>query len=245
MPNLECPSVITRVTVYARGAVVTRKLELPALPQEACTLRLSGISPMAQTGSLRTQADSERLIVGLTSRLVQAIAAAPVEPASLDKLRTDLARVQTQLERVMLRRDHLAEITLTSAILSKKSDTNVAGRVADAIAISALLFELTRKLDEEIAGLTARQAEYEKAIEAGELAASQGEEPESGPTREVEISLGPGPAHLRSLEISYAVPAARWWPAYWHASLIPASARSSALKPSSPNNRTKIGTAWP
>jgi hypothetical protein len=214
MPILDCPSIITRVTVYARGAVVTRRLDLPPLPPEACTLRLSGLSPTAQTGSLRTLADGERLIVGLTSRLVQEAAATQAEPASLEKLRIELSRVQTQLERSTQRRDHLAEITLTSAILTKKSDTNVAGRVGDALAISALLFDLTRKLDEEIAALTKRQSEYGKAIEAGELAASQGEVPQSGPTREVEISLGPGPSHLRSLEISYAVPAARWWPAY-------------------------------
>ncbi len=214
MPTLDCQSVITRVTVYARGAVVTRRLELPPLPAEACTLRLAGLSPLAQTGSLRTQADGERLIVGLTSRLVQAASTSRPEPASLGRLRTEHARVQTQHERATLRRDHLAEITLTSAILTKKSDTNVAGRMGDALAISALLFELTRKLDEEIAALAARMAEYEKAIEAAELAATQGEQPASGPTREVEISLGPGPAHLRALEISYAVPAARWWPAY-------------------------------
>lgn len=213
MPTLECPSAITRVTVYARGAVVTRRLELPSLPSEACTLRLSGISPYAATGSMRTQADGERQVIGLSSRLTHESSPAQSEPAALAGLRRELTRHEALLERAQWRRDRLSELALSSAILSKKTDTNVAGRMGDALAVSALLFDLTRKLDDDIATLESRIEETNRAIEAGELAQAQANQA-TRTLREVEINLGPGPGHLRALELSYAVPAARWWPAY-------------------------------
>lgn len=213
MPTLECKSVISRVTVYARGAVVTRRLELPPLPAEACTLKLSGLSPYAQTGGMRTQADGERQIVGLTSRLVHTTPHAPIESEPLANLRRELTRIEALAERARWRRDRLSELALASAVLTKKTDTNVAGRIGDALAVSALLFDLTSKLDAETAALNQRQEQAQHAIEAAELAQAQSGEA-ARTVREVEITLGPGPAHLRALEISYALPAARWWPAY-------------------------------
>ncbi|CAG0997771.1 hypothetical protein PLCT2_02869 [Planctomycetaceae bacterium] len=213
MPTLECKSVISRVTVYARGAVVTRRLELPPLPAEACTLKLSGLSPYAQTGGMRTQADGERQIVGLTSRLVHTTPHAPIESEPLANLRRELTRIEALAERARWRRDRLSELALASAVLTKKTDTNVAGRIGDALAVSALLFDLTSKLDAEIAALDQRMEQAQHAIEAAELALAQSGEAVRT-VREVEITLGPGPAHLRALEISYALPAARWWPAY-------------------------------
>ncbi|MCC6151003.1 MAG: DUF4139 domain-containing protein [Planctomycetes bacterium] len=213
MPTLDCKSVISHVTVYARGAVVTRRLELPPLPSEPCTLKLSGLSPYAQTGGMRTQADGERQIVGLTSRLAHTTPPAPVESDALTALRRELTRIEALHERAVWRRDRLSELALTSAVLTKKTDTNVAGRIGDALAVSALLFDLTSKLDGEIAALGVRMEQAQNAIEAAELALAQSSEA-TRTVREVEISLGPGPGHLRALEISYALPAARWWPAY-------------------------------
>ena len=63
-----CSSAISRVTVYARGAIVTRRIELPlTLPPEPCTLTLT-IPAAAQAGSLRTHVDGERGISGQIGR---------------------------------------------------------------------------------------------------------------------------------------------------------------------------------
>lgn len=213
MTTIECQSAITRVTVYARGAVVTRRIDLPPLPADACTLKLAGISPWAATGSMRVTADGERPIVGLTSRFVSATQAPAVEPPQLAGLRREQERLEALHERATSRRDRLSELELTSAIVKEKIDTSFASRVSDALAVSALLLELTCKLDDEIAALEKRQDEVATAIEeAAQAAALTGAAPKD--TREVEISLGPGPTHLRALELSYAVAGARWWPAY-------------------------------
>lgn len=208
-----CSSAISRVTVYARGAIVTRRIELPlTLPPEPCTLTLT-IPAAAQAGSLRTHVDGERGISGLSSRVVwPQPAPRPSRAGELSALRAEEQRLDVALERAGHRRDHLAELALANAILNKKSDTNVAGRMADALAVSALIHELTCKLDQELLELNRRRTEVERSIEQLEV---DGASPQQGqPRREVEIALCAGSAHLRSLEVSYAVMAARWWPAY-------------------------------
>lgn len=208
-----CSSAISRVTVYARGAIVTRRIELPlTLPPEPCTLTLT-IPAAAQAGSLRTHVDGERGISGLSSRVVwPQPAPRPSRAGELSALRAEEQRLDVALERAGHRRDHLAELALANAILNKKSDTNVAGRMADALAVSALIHELTCKLDQELLELNRRRTEVERSIEQLEV---EGASPQQGqPRREVEIALCAGSAHLRSLEVSYAVMAARWWPAY-------------------------------
>ncbi|KAA0215968.1 DUF4139 domain-containing protein [bacterium] len=208
-----CTSAITRVTVYARGAIVTRRVELPpVLPAEPCTLTLT-LPAQAQAGSLRTLVDGERGIAGLSSRIHwPQPAPGPSRADELGALRAEEQRLDVALERASHRRDHLAELALTQAILNRKSDTNVAGRMADALAVSALIHDLTCKLDQELSELNRRRAEVEGAIEALEARDTPMEQGQ--PRRVVDIALCAGPAHLRSLEVSYAVMAARWWPAY-------------------------------
>jgi len=214
--RIACSSVISRVTVYARSAVVTRKIDLPAsLPTGSCTLLIGGVTPMAEPASLRTQADGERAITGLNSRIVQM--AQPATPSHSDaahKLQLEAQRLEAAMERSTVRRDHLAELTLQTAILSKKSDTNASGRMHDALQISALVNELTVKLDAELSALQLKRQEIERLLEESGLGGQQSANPQTGPSREIEIRLAAGPAHLRSLEVSYSVAAARWWPAY-------------------------------
>ena len=49
--SIVCESHIRRVTVYARGAVVARRLALPEeLPEDATDLTVSGVTALAEPG---------------------------------------------------------------------------------------------------------------------------------------------------------------------------------------------------
>ncbi|WP_044963713.1 hypothetical protein [Sorangium cellulosum] len=57
--KIECASRIEGVVVYARGAIVTRRVELAApLPRGAVEISVPGITPLAEPGSFRALIDT-------------------------------------------------------------------------------------------------------------------------------------------------------------------------------------------
>jgi hypothetical protein len=80
--RLVCESRIHQVVVYARGAVVTRRVSLPeALPLDPVDLVIPAITFLAEPGSLRASVDGGRDVVALRARHV--FPAAPVAPGAL------------------------------------------------------------------------------------------------------------------------------------------------------------------
>ena len=66
-----CGSRIEGVTVYARGAVVRRRVALPeALPEAPCEIVVPGVTAFADPGTLRATLTGGREVLGVRARLV-------------------------------------------------------------------------------------------------------------------------------------------------------------------------------
>ncbi|MCA8935338.1 MAG: DUF4139 domain-containing protein [Planctomycetes bacterium] len=217
---IACESRISRVVVYARGAVVTRTVELPVgLASEAVELVIGGVTPLAEQGSVRTHVEGERRITGVQAPLVWVKPDEPA-PVSVDLLRPkqrEARRYQLRLERLQFRLNYLQSISLSSDLSAPEADTDdpvegVGQRVGTALETSDLIHELLSNLDAEIRSLTDKAKAL--ATEIAELNRRPVTKPRGGPRREVRVTLAPGSEHLRALEISYSVDTARWWPAY-------------------------------
>ena len=218
--SIACESRISHVVVYARGAVVTRRVELPAgLPAESVDLLVGGITPLAEPGSVRTHVDGERTITGVQSPLhwAKPEQPAPVDAAALRPKQREARRHQMRLERLQNRLNYLQGMGINADLRPAESDDKqpVAGindRLGTAMGTADLVHGLIEKLHNEMRELQETASEL-----AREIAILQHRAPvkRSGtPERQVRVSLATGSEHLRSLEISYNVAAARWWPAY-------------------------------
>lgn len=223
MPSaaLECASRIERVTVYARGAQVTRRVTLPTpLPYDAVEIVIPGVTVLAEAGSARVIVDGGREVVALRARF-----AAPRGPAGpgapIERIRAlELERESLEHEtgELRTRRDLLASLPLQPRLEPRWSRLDPAQRARDALAVSALLTEKVASLDARLHELETRLERNQRALDAERLAASQAPSAdlagEGRPTLEFVVRLAAGDAQVRSLDLEYAVFPARWWPAY-------------------------------
>lgn len=222
MTRVACESRITRVEVYARGAVVTRRLSLPAaLPAGTVDLVVTSITPLCERGSLRAAATGQRRVVHVGAALV--IPGSRVEDGPLLARVRDLflayQRSQAELESLTARRDVLAKSRPVAKLDARVRPADASARVADALAAAAMLDARTAELDARIAQATVASSRLSREHDAARLALSQastasleqGAKPETQVVVRVDDADG---AELSSVEISYVVPGARWWPAY-------------------------------
>ncbi|MBK9974781.1 MAG: mucoidy inhibitor MuiA family protein [Planctomycetes bacterium] len=219
--RIACSSRITRVVVYARGALVTRVVDLPVgLPTDGAVLAIGGITPLCEPGSLRASADGERRVTGLRAAMVWVAAApgaAPDHDAQL-KLQRQVQRVQLQIQRVQHLRDVVEGSGLNTELTlpSEQDDTLPA---LDILARTQAALAVAKDFDERIAAWDAaleQLREQEKLLQQQwrDLQPAAQQAAPNTPAREILVSLAPGSDHLRGLTITYSVPAARWWPAY-------------------------------
>lgn len=220
MLQIDCESRIDRVVVYARGAVVTRKVTLPeSLPEGAVELYLAGITALAEPGSVRALARGEREVTAIKARTV-----IPTAPARPGRLRERLRAFQLERDRLILARAHTARRRGELAGLRPEPhfarwarQVDPAARFQDALALGGLVAEELRSLDDRVRELDAAIESNERRFAAAALDAAQGTpgdlDGESRAALGVQVRLGPA-GSLVSLEIDYVVTAARWWPAY-------------------------------
>lgn len=224
-----CDSRITHVTVYARGALVTRKLLLPAnrgLPDGDIEIAVDGITPIAEPGSLRATlhlaeaqqaAAGGRQIVAVRSVLaVPETPAAPPESLSrVQEIALRLGRVQSFAARLQELRQALQSAVPDPALRTASFLEKADERLADAIATSELLCETQAEVDARLGVLEQEIVELQQARAAAELAHSQARSHlgPGHPTRRAIICLcGSGP--IGELTLSYVVPPARFWLLY-------------------------------
>ncbi len=216
---MQVESRITRVTVHARGALITREAELPALDDGPCQLELEGVTVLAQPGSVRAA------LPGASGREVLAVASAlavPATPVVLGAPLAALREVERRLERLQ---DERARLTNQAAALAldelkpylRGAGVDLAARAHDALAASALARELSAELEERIGVLEVEADKLGRERDALRLAAQQATSSERAgqghPTRRITVhTLGTGAAPR--LEVSYVIWAARWWPLY-------------------------------
>ncbi|WP_437781256.1 DUF4139 domain-containing protein [Sorangium sp. So ce1097] len=242
--RIECASRIEGVVVYARGALVTRRVELAApLPRGATEIAVPGITPLAEPGSFRAlvsaagdgpgaaepagATSAPREVVGVRARLV--VPPAPVAKGALSarvrELELALARLSAEHDHLRRFRDRLAAVVLDPELARRFRPGDPAARVRDALAVSGLLSDELAAIDERAAALAPELERARRELRAAQLDAAQassGEVDERDPARlDVVVRLAPardgagGEAGGElALRIEYAVAAARWWPAY-------------------------------
>ncbi len=222
MSEMLCESQIKHVAVFARGAVVTRRVTLPSqMPEDEVDLVVTGVTPLATRGTARATLKGTREVILLRTRLV--IPAAPSPPGKVVERVRDLllARDQIELERHYLqaRRQLFADLVPSPRLDTAWRKIDPEGRVKDALAVTALADTLAGEIDAKLMDLDEAARKNAREIERSELEASQARTAErvgaGQPTYEVVVRIGAGGAStLSELEISYGVPGARWWPAY-------------------------------
>jgi hypothetical protein len=218
--SISAESRIVRVSVHARGAVVTRSVQLPAeLPDGEVDLLIGGITPLCDAGSVRADLLGAREVVSLSAGLhVPAETARPgASVEKLAELERKKDRLAAELQELEAERGQLAQLALQPRLRLGGRFEPVDERVNEALAASSLVSELSAKLDERRGNLSQQLRELQHQIDAAALEDAQRSAFErmgtGHPTRQVKLRLGAGGA-VQSLDLSYQVPAARWWPVY-------------------------------
>ena len=221
--DIRCESKIESVTVYARGAAIRRRATLPReLPDGACDVTIDGVTWLADPGTLRASIDGEREVLWVRAERV--VPDRPAIDASLaakvDELRRRRDDLVVQRDHAVWRRDLLASVQPEPDLVRRALAIDPAERVADALAVVGLVSDEMAALDAKIAELStaleknARESEAAR-VEAAQASAAQ-TSADAPPELRVIVRLGPkkeGDAPT-SLEVEYAVSAARWWPTY-------------------------------
>lgn len=228
--RVPCPSRIDRVIVYARGAVVTRRLDLPEpLPAGSIELVAAGITALADPASVRALVRGSREVVGLRTEVV--MPPAPVNSGSiterLGKLDLELQRLLAERTHLVARRRSVGEVVLDPAMGKRLRPIDPAARVNDALAVQELLAEKLEAIDARVRELDVSIEHNQRANEAAQLAAIQADSGDlhgEQPTLAVRVLLaalgdssappGSGTATDTGIDIEYVVGAARWWPTY-------------------------------
>ncbi|WP_233561403.1 DUF4140 domain-containing protein, partial [Sorangium cellulosum] len=212
--RIECASRIEGVVVYARGAIVTRRVALAApLPRGAAEIAVPGITPLAEPGSFRALVSTApfagdagdaartsrapREVVGVRARLV--VPPAPVSrsalSAQLRELELAVERLSAEQAHLRLWRDRLADVVLDPELARRFRPGDPAARVRDALAVSGLLSDELAALDARAAALEAELERARKELRAAQLDAAQatsGEVEERAPARlDVVVRLPP------------------------------------------------------
>jgi hypothetical protein len=207
--------------VYARGAVVTRNVTLPAsLPGGVVELSIAGITALAEAGSVRALARGEREVTAIKARV--AIPSAPVKTGHLREqvraLELDLERLSREAAYLIERREGLSRITPEPHFARWASSADPAARFRDALAAGGLVGDELKRLQERARGIAEAREDLQRKLGAAKLEEQQGtsddRDGESRAELSVRVRLGGGDGALAGLEIDYVVTAARWWPAY-------------------------------
>lgn len=213
---------ITDVTVFARGALVTRKTG----PIEAAgdvEVVLAGITPLAAPGSFRVRAEAGgRRVASVHAKLV-----VPEERIKEGPSRAKVSELSAERERKAAERAVLSERRAALAALSPRPHVVLVDaesaprdrpseRFADAISVLGFSGRALAEIDERIVALSTEIARLDRDLAALEVEAretSRAHEWVGHPTRSLSVALV-GSGRVEGLTVTYAVEAACWWPAH-------------------------------
>ena len=231
--HLEPPSVaseISQVVVHARGAWITRTFTGNAPTGAEIEIDFSGITPMAEPGSVRAAVAGARRVVSVHSSLEIQSESHPLGPTVERVLELENQRMRLDEERILLE-ETIAQVSSTMVdpgAMLRAREESAAQRFDASLRISELLREVSRSSVERLSLLWTRIAELDEELEKKRLEDAQTSDRErmgkGHPKRKITVRLaGEGP--VEQLSVSYVVRAARWWPIY---SLSIASGGTSA-----------------
>lgn len=217
---------ITEVVVHARGALVTRACDLPAdLPGGTIELLVDDITPLAHAGGVRASLSpgATREIVQIETALQYSEATPQPGPARsrVREIEERIVREEEEVARLTRRRDLLQTIQLGPPIRTKDRRQvprdAVDARFRDSLRIAELLTATAAQLDDALRAVRERIVEADRELEAARLEDAQASTAErTGEGRKTYAVLvrlrGEGPPGR--LTVTYAVPAARFWPTY-------------------------------
>jgi hypothetical protein len=219
-----CESRISRVVVHARGALVTRAVTLPEdLPSGTVDVVVPSLTALAQAGSLRAAiVGGARVVSSMKAELVMPDRSP--DPGPTAKAVRDAAAAHERLvaERAVVseQRERVGATKLLPALRAhdgKRERDKLDDRLADVAEMQRLVEEVCARLDDEVRDLDRQILDARKVLEAAKLedeqASSASRMGTSHPTRTARVRLT-GDGAPGTLEITYAVSAARWWPAY-------------------------------
>jgi hypothetical protein len=217
--SIECESRIERVVVYARGAVVARRITLPEeLPDGPIEIAVRGITALAEPGSARVLAEGKREVIGLRAKRDVPKTVSPGAVAKrLRELEIERNELTSERGRLRSRRERLASVTLDPGMAKPWRRVDPQARIADALALSGLLGHELERADARLAGIEEALEKNKRERVAVEIEAMQAKtseiEGDRPPSLELLVRLGPGGA-VQSLEIEYVIGPARWVPTY-------------------------------
>lgn len=221
MDLIACGSEITHVVVYARGALVTRRVTLPeSLAPGPIDLAISGVSPLAEGGGIRVFAAGERQVVGVRTALF--IPPSHVLDGELSQRVRAMQRARVRLEarrnQLQARQKTLSGVKVDPRLRGRLKRQDPLRRVKDGLAVVALVDRLAAHIDLELVTVARALEDNARELVAATLAADQGRTADltgpGHPRRQITVGIGPGAGGLTSLDVTYGIPTARWWPAY-------------------------------
>ncbi len=218
--RVRCPSRIDSVVVYARGAVVTRRVEIRDLPATAIDLIVDAITPLAEPGSFRVEVEGDREVLGVVTELE-----IPEDERSEGELTREItaatreiARLVAERARLDARRRSVASAQPEARLTKKKGFEDPGARARNLVSAQALLTEIERALDESIVAIDRTLIEQRKGLRKLEIEAAQREgravARKHHPELRAVIRLAAQDAPVQALLLSYGVAEARWWPTY-------------------------------
>jgi hypothetical protein len=223
--KIECSSVISRVVVHSRGALVTRDVELPSeLTDGIVDIDVPGITLHAEPGSARAALEgSDRVVSSVQASMVIPKGDARPGPthARVRELSARIARIGDETRALNERRVRFAEVSLTPQLRTvdrrQRERDAFDVRFSEALAMAQLLKEKVHGLDERILRLEKEHRDLSRELEAARLEDLQTSAAERAgalrPRRTITARLV-GDGRPGRLLVTYAVAAARWWPTY-------------------------------
>ena len=220
--EIVCQSRIEQVIVHARGALVTRAITLPALPTGAFDLIVPGVTLLATPGSARAATRGERPLIAIRTRRITPPGATARGDVSARRIAAERAywKLDESRKAAVAERQQLMALSLETDLSRRTRRIAPADRIADALAASRLVSEQVEKIDAEIRALdeAMRRNTREReaiALEEAQARPSDVEQPASRRALEFVVRIAAAADRaLESLAITYAIEAARWWPAY-------------------------------
>lgn len=210
METLRCASRIEQVCVYARGAVVRRRIDLPGeVPEGPLIVLVDGLSVQAERSSARVLAGGSRAVNAVTTSLV--VPDSSSEPPTTARLRLAqlaLADLHERRHAAHAFRSRLAQLPVEP--VRRRSSP---APFADALAAVGILAAELESVDASLRGLDAQIVEAQREVQAAGIEAAQAPSSADRP-RHLAAHIALGAGQLDSLALEYVVRAARWWPAY-------------------------------
>lgn len=213
-----CTSVIEHVTVYARGAVVTRSLTLPeVLPDGPVELEIPGVTALAEPTSLRASLEGGRSLLSVRAPIVVPPGDSPTSaaPEQLRELTLRLERLNAEQQVLDEHRRRLLHVRPTPNPESALGVARFDALARGAAGAGKLIDDVVARLDARLFELEEQIREQSKKRDAAELALRQASGPQrkGPPSRTLFLRLI-GAGKVTRAEVSYIVAPARWWPLY-------------------------------